>query len=50
MREWIYWSMTARFYNSVWHVGTSSPLGANYFWGNSTYGLRPVITIDKSEI
>ena len=50
MREWIYWSMTARFYNSVLQVDTNGSLGANHFWGNDTYGLRPVITIDKSEI
>ena len=36
--------------SSVWHVGSSGSFSINVFDSSSNYGLRPVITISKSDI
>ena len=51
---WVYstWYWTASAYNngSVWVVDSDGYFGGRYFGSSGNYGLRPVITISKSEI
>ena len=53
-REWIYktnyWSASAGDYSYVWRVIASGYFGGNSFWRDGTLGVRPVITISKSDI
>ena len=45
-----YWSASADSYVDVWFVYTDSLFGGNSFWGDDVFGVRPVITISKSDI
>ena len=44
-----YWTASAYDYNRVWYVGSNGSFGSDPF-GYSGCGLRPVITISKSDI
>ena len=45
-----YWTASANYYNSVWNVNLYGFFGGSYFDSSDYYGLRPVITISKSDI
>ena len=45
-----YWSASARDYRYVWDVDASGSFEDNSFWSDDGLGVRPVITINKSEI
>ena len=45
-----YWTASANYYNSVWRVGSDGYFAGSYFDYSDAFGLRPVITISKSEI
>ena len=45
-----YWSASARDYNGVWDVDADGNFDNNDFWRDDVLGVRPVITINKSEI
>ena len=53
-REWIYntwyWTASARDYANVWIVRAFGNFRYNAFWGDDSHGVRPVITISKSDI
>ena len=53
-REWIYntyyWSASARAYDNVWGVNADGRFVARVFWYDDFLGVRPVITISKSDI
>ena len=45
-----YWTASALSENFVWVVGLDGSFELNYFDSSGSYGLRPVITISKSDI
>jgi len=45
-----YWTASALSENFVWVVGLDGSFELNYFDSSGPYGLRPVITISKSDI
>ena len=45
-----YWSASASDYNRVWRVIAYGTFGDDGFWYDASLGLRPVITINKSDI
>ena len=53
-REWTYktnyWIASARDYYTVWSVNADGRFGGNLFWSDYSLGVRPVITISKSDI
>ncbi len=53
-REWVYatnyWSASAHDYNYALHVSADGTLGGRNFWFDGVLGVRPVITISKSDI
>ena len=53
-REWIYktnyWSASAHDYNYVWYVYAYGYFVGGRFWYDDFLGVRPVITISKSDI
>ena len=46
----IYWSASARDYARVWSVNAFGAFEVNFFSDDDRLGVRPVITINKSEI
>ena len=40
----------ARGYYHMWNVNANGNFGGNNFWNDEGLGVRPVITISKSEI
>ena len=50
-KDFFYWSSSARGYNDMWFVHPSGGVAFyNIYRGSATIGVRPVITINKSEI
>ena len=54
-RQWIYegmnyWTASAYHSNAVWRVDYNGHFVSSLFWPDSFVGLRPVITISKSDI
>ena len=45
-----YWTASASSFDHVYAVDKNSPLGGNHFYYYGGFGLRPVITISKSEL
>ena len=45
-----YWSASARGYDNVWLVDANGGFVDNNFWNDTSLGVRPVITINKSDI